>query len=877
MRKVGLDINRPIDLNTGQISPTVNPGLASKVAWVRVNFVLGPWPSPDDPAWRATYDDIVQRYLDRGIQVYGLIGHEAVSDEAGDNFRNDIENLAANAWIDRYVENFVTIVEHFSDRVKVFESFNEPNDWNDPIGVWQRAWIHSYWFAKMIGAIYRAVKLDGGFDDTTLITGPLFAHNINDVENENSIGSRYLQDTFRAGKEFHGWEDIRVAAGSYPLDGVGYHLYVDQGPEKTPDAISDTMGHYLDAISGVLSQEDGPASGKKIWVSEFGWQSHVVGEGKQADNLRVAFGVLRNDPRVGVAVWFSTQDFRPDPERPEVWNRFGLFPETSLEPVHAKLAYFALQEVAVAESAEFAVEPVHVPALAISLKGTVKTRVGTPIEGASVRLIGSEELLGDVSPAAVHRPGAVSWTRTITGFSGNRWNCWQKFVMNQVAGITWDEFRDQAVEHNPTLPDDGYVFKVNKSYKLPEQVTEQPLIAWTRTIARFSGNRWDCWRAFVQGKVDGITWDEFRDQVVEHNPTLPDDGYVFKADKTYVLPENILGPTEITWTRPLMGFSGNRWQCWEAHVRDQVQGLTWNEFMQAVVEHNPALRDDGYVFKSNKTYMLPENRTRPLYYLSASTDQAGRYAFEGLTTPGDYELLVEAPGYHPHRKRLSLEADAVQDVVLTSLESRMVSDWPGYATAPVKVRKLIDQALNMLGDDPVVFDSLSLELQKLATGFFHPDPDDFYHKDIVCADLVTICLHAAGVDYRWQVTEPPGTPYNTTYAANYYRPAPNHPKLREVADNEDWLPGDILIYWDGNLASERVRHVNLYVGPFSGTDLSGNVHPPSEGYDVVNASIDHLDPNGVEVGTAIRPVTKHFCLTDRFDYQHVQRMRHVDL
>jgi len=91
------------------------------------------------------------------------------------------------------------------------------------------------------------------------------------------------------------------------------------------------------------------------------------------------------------------------------------------------------------------------------------------------------------------------------------------------------------------------------------------------------------------------------------------------------------------------------------------------------------------------------------------------------------------------------------------------------------------------------------------------------------------------------------------------------------------LPGDILIYWDGDLASKRVLHVNLYVGPFSGTDLSGNVHPPSKGYDVVNASIDHLDPNGVEVGTAIRPVTKSFCLTDRFDYQHVQRMRHVDL
>ncbi len=515
--------------------------------------------------------------------------------------------------------------------------------------------------------------------------------------------------------------------------------------------------------------------------------------------------------------------------------------------------------------------------MAISLKGTVKTQAGTPIGGASVRLIGSGEPLGDVGPAAVHRPDAVSWTRTITGFSGNRWNCWQKFVMNQVAGITWDEFKDQVVEYNPTLRNEGYLFKANKSYRLPEQVTAQPVVAWTWTITAFSGNRWDCWKVFVQGKVEGLTWDEFKDQVVEHNPTLREDGYVFKADKTYVLPENVLGPEEITWTRPLTGFSGNRWQCWEAHVRDQVRGLTWAEFMQAVVEHNPTLPDDGYVFKAGKTYVLPENRVRPLYYLFASTDQAGRYAFEGLTTPGDYELAVEAPGYHPYRQRLTLQADTVHDVTLTAIGTRMVSHWEGYPTAPVKVRKLIDQALNMLGDDPVVFDSLSPELQRLATGSFYSDPHHFHHKDIVCADLVTICLHAAGVDYGWQVTEPPGTPYNTTYAANYYRPAPNHPKLREVADDEDWLPGDILIYWNGDLASERVLHVNLYVGPFSGTDLSGNVHPLSKGYDVVNASIDHLDPNGVEVGTAVRPVTKNFCLTNRFGYQHVQRMRHMDL
>jgi len=355
MRKVGLDINRPIDIHTGSINPTINPDLASDIAWARVNFVRGPWDSPDDVAWRSTYDDIVNCYLDQDIQVYGLIGHEAVRAPFGTLFQEDdpaSEPPEARAWIDAYVHNFVSIVSHFRGRVHSFESFNEPNNWHQ-----DRPWVSPYWFAEMIGAIYRSVKLDAGFDDVTLITGPLLSHNNGDQENETSIGWRYLLDTFRKGKTSHGWEDMRAAAGSYPLDGVGYHLYVDQGPDKTADDIAGTIRHYVDAIFRIMSQEDPMASTKKIYVSEFGWQSHVVGEEGQADKLRVAFDVLCNDPRVGAAIWFSTQDF-PDAGQPEGWNRFGLFRETGFGPAHAKLVHRALQDVAMAEPRVEPVEPV---------------------------------------------------------------------------------------------------------------------------------------------------------------------------------------------------------------------------------------------------------------------------------------------------------------------------------------------------------------------------------------------------------------------------------------------------------------------------------------------------------------------------------------
>jgi hypothetical protein len=195
-----------------------------------------------------------------------------------------------------------------------------------------------------------------------------------------------------------------------------------------------------------------------------------------------------------------------------------------------------------------------------SLKGTVRTHDNAPVENASVYLVAPAGLLGGLGDAAVRRPGAVSWTRTMTGLSGSLWNCWQQHVMNVVSAITWDEFKVQVLAYNPGLEADGSRFQPEKAYRLPEHARDDPVVLWSRTLDGFYGTRWDCWVDHVRGKVEGITWDEFVEAVLDFNPSLRADDNVFLESKTYWLPENPPDPDEVAWTRSLSGLTGNRWE-----------------------------------------------------------------------------------------------------------------------------------------------------------------------------------------------------------------------------------------------------------------------------------------------------------------------------
>ena len=395
-------------------------------------------------------------------------------------------------------------------------------------------------------------------------------------------------------------------------------------------------------------------------------------------------------------------------------------------------------------------------------------------------------------------------------------------------------------------------------------------ITWTRQLTGFAGNRWQCWVAHLQNRVPGLTWEQFRDGALAHNPSMVADR-LFRAEESYLLPEATPVPPW-SWSRSLGGFTGNRWECWVTHLQNRVPGLTWEQFRDGALLYNPHLNADGRIFRADRAYLIPQPDTTPRAVLEVTSAADGSYVVSAGELPAACELHADIDGYNRLVVPLVINGELEQPLLLTpaqpaALQSGTVrSARPDYADLPPLVRRTIDYALLLLGDDAPTYDALPPALQLLCYGArFVSDPQHRHHKDIVCADLVSIALKGAGCDIGW------GS--KNTHLADHYHPDRGNAALQEIADPNDWRPGDVLVYGNGALNS-RAGHVNLYVGAFAGTDRSGRTYPLAANCEVVDASMDVLS-NGKEVGTGVNGRTLHlYCLQKKcYTYQWVRRVR----
>ncbi len=191
----------------------------------------------------------------------------------------------------------------------------------------------------------------------------------------------------------------------------------------------------------------------------------------------------------------------------------------------------------------------------IAIRGRV-TLQGLAVAGASVRLIGGQETLGAMRGAALDAPNYVTWSRRVDDASGSLWAVWQSSVAQEVAGITWPEFKRQAPRFNPELAESDGEFVAGQRYWLPENQGIETTIAWDRPLTGVEGNPWQIWLQAVQNKVVGLDYSAFKKLAYFHNPDLAeDDGYL--AAKRYNLPRNADHTRYAlqTWTHSRGGFT----------------------------------------------------------------------------------------------------------------------------------------------------------------------------------------------------------------------------------------------------------------------------------------------------------------------------------
>jgi hypothetical protein len=310
--------------------------------WVRINFRLGKcfadWTTPSDvcpdadaPTALGIYDQVIAKARASNLQVLGLLSNESMRGDQADWLAGNAERQGGtgdNVYARRFARDVAGVLsDHFADRVTAWEIWNEPNAWTQnpaPDTFAGGSFMYPSNFAWLLKRSYAAIKthqpqtssrvisaglfgLDGdgkppvaGIKGASLVSG----HAIT-CASAVASGADYLCLTYAAGIASAGW-----VAGAYPLDGVGQHLYVDQGEPTSAARITS----YVQDVRQAYTQYEGVGTSKQIEVTEVGWfadpsdPAFATSQARQAANLKIAWDTFSGLPFVSRAFWFNIQD-----------------------------------------------------------------------------------------------------------------------------------------------------------------------------------------------------------------------------------------------------------------------------------------------------------------------------------------------------------------------------------------------------------------------------------------------------------------------------------------------------------------------------------------------------------------------------------------
>jgi hypothetical protein len=310
---------------------------AAGAGWIRINFRLAngyflDWTDTTAHGYTAlsVYDTIVDNARTRGLKILGELSNEALNGWQSLWQANNAETVAGGNGDNSYLRDFsqkaaVVLARHFAGRIDRWEVWNEPNQ--------PATYLYPSNFAQLLAHVYTDTR-NAGIQTATFTSGGIASVQDNTGRiTSASSGADYLKNVYEQGKRYAGWAAIKTKTGSYPLDTIGQHIYIDGYGRTTSAGISTALRLLRDAYV----QKEGRNTTKKTVITEFGWTTRAVSEATQADNLQTAYTEYRNTSYIENAYWFFLRDethpnldlyfglLRLDSSQKPAWNRYQTY------------------------------------------------------------------------------------------------------------------------------------------------------------------------------------------------------------------------------------------------------------------------------------------------------------------------------------------------------------------------------------------------------------------------------------------------------------------------------------------------------------------------------------------------------------------------
>ncbi len=305
---------------------TVAAVAASGAAYVRISFSIGDGATAWTDARLHAYEQVVNMLNAKGIGVLAVAGNGITSGWSAASWTQGAQETSGgngdNPAIQDYVRELKVLIGHFAAapyNVTHWELWNEPNvalsncTQGDPTAqCLQQPGLQPSNFAALLAESYSAIK--GGapgdlhLQGVQITSGGVFGHSIAGSYSATASGADYIAHTYDEGVNRSGgvWASIKANLGTYPLDLVGQHLYVDQGQRTTPALIRGYLNWFRAAYAGIDPS-------KATSITEAGWRTgdvnepHVTGD-MQAYNLDTIFATARRSGFVQDLLWYELQD-----------------------------------------------------------------------------------------------------------------------------------------------------------------------------------------------------------------------------------------------------------------------------------------------------------------------------------------------------------------------------------------------------------------------------------------------------------------------------------------------------------------------------------------------------------------------------------------